>query len=256
MEAHRERLAHQPGIRIGDDMAGVGVDADHAGDLHGHAGLLSGLPDRRIGRALTRVDVPAGQLPVAGVTAAHQQQPPGDVADRDESARGHAAGGGGHLADGHTRGGPPPAPARACRGPGPAGPRPGPARARHPRPVRAPATPDRRCPDQQDRRTYLRPAPSRLSWHAFPSHRRRDARGVWTSSPAGHGSRSTPQSSRRPDRCKPARSPPGPDAGHPRKVRAATGQVHGMGPECPAGAGHATRQRPLAGSDRRTWVGC
>src|SRR5207237_3465106 len=77
MEAHRERLAHQPGTRVGDDVAGVGVDADQAGDLHGDAGLLGGLPDRRIRRALARIDVAAGQFPVAGVTAAHQQQPPG-----------------------------------------------------------------------------------------------------------------------------------------------------------------------------------
>jgi hypothetical protein len=51
--------------------------------------------DRRIGRALAGIDMPAGQFPVAGVTAAHQQHPPGDVADRGEGARGHAAGGGG-----------------------------------------------------------------------------------------------------------------------------------------------------------------
>jgi len=95
MEAHRERLSHQPGARVGDDVAGVGVDADQAGDLHGHAGLLGGLPDRRIRCALPGIDVPAGQFPVAGVTAADQQQPPGDVADRGESARGHTAGGGG-----------------------------------------------------------------------------------------------------------------------------------------------------------------
>ncbi len=37
----------------------------------------------------------AGQFPVAGVTAADQQHPPGGIADRDESARGHPAGGGG-----------------------------------------------------------------------------------------------------------------------------------------------------------------
>ena len=49
MEAHRERLAHQPGPRVGDDVAGVGVDADQAGDLRGDAGFLGGLPDRRIG---------------------------------------------------------------------------------------------------------------------------------------------------------------------------------------------------------------
>ena len=95
MEADRERLAHQPVARAGDDVAGVGVDADQAGELHGDAGLLGGLPDRRIGRALAGIDVPAGQFPVAGVTAAHQQHPPGDVADRGVSARGHAGGGGG-----------------------------------------------------------------------------------------------------------------------------------------------------------------
>jgi hypothetical protein len=50
MEAHRERLAHQPVARVGDDVAGIGVDADQAGDLHGHAGFLGGLPDRRIGK--------------------------------------------------------------------------------------------------------------------------------------------------------------------------------------------------------------
>jgi len=32
-EAHRERLPHQPGMRVGDDVSGVGVDADQAGDL-------------------------------------------------------------------------------------------------------------------------------------------------------------------------------------------------------------------------------
>ena len=61
MEAHRERLAHQPGPRVGDDVAGVGVDADQAGDLHGDARFLGGLPDRRIGRALPGIDVPARQ---------------------------------------------------------------------------------------------------------------------------------------------------------------------------------------------------
>ena len=30
MEAHHERLAHQPGTRVGDDVAGVSVDADQA----------------------------------------------------------------------------------------------------------------------------------------------------------------------------------------------------------------------------------
>jgi hypothetical protein len=54
MEAHRERLAHQPGMRAGDDVAGVGVDAGQAADLHGDAGLLGRLPDRRIGRALSK----------------------------------------------------------------------------------------------------------------------------------------------------------------------------------------------------------
>src|SRR6185437_6369541 len=83
MEADRERLAHQPGTWVGNDVTGVGVDSDQAGDLHGDARFLGGLPDRRIGRALAGIDVPAGQFPVAG------------VADRGERARGHATGGGG-----------------------------------------------------------------------------------------------------------------------------------------------------------------
>jgi len=76
-------------------VAGVGVEAAQAGDLHGHAGFLGGLLDRRIGGALAGIDVAAGQFPVAGVPATHQQEPAGEVADRGESARGHAAGGGG-----------------------------------------------------------------------------------------------------------------------------------------------------------------
>jgi hypothetical protein len=68
------RLADQPGSRVGDDVARVGVDADQAGDLHGDARFLGGLPDRRIGCALTWLDAPPGQFPVTGVTAAHQQQ--------------------------------------------------------------------------------------------------------------------------------------------------------------------------------------
>jgi len=46
-------------------------------------------------RAFTGMDVPAGQFPVTGVTAAHQQDPPGDVADCRERGRCHTGGGGG-----------------------------------------------------------------------------------------------------------------------------------------------------------------
>jgi hypothetical protein len=37
VEADRERLADQPVARVGDDVAGVGVDAGQPGDLHGDA---------------------------------------------------------------------------------------------------------------------------------------------------------------------------------------------------------------------------
>ena len=200
MEAHRERLAHQPGPRVGDDVAGIGVDADQAGDLHGDAGLLGGLPDRRISRALARIDVPAGQFPVAGVTAAHQQHPAGDVADRSESARGDKGRRGGVwlmviLAADARPPGPRPAPAagRGDRDRGPVLPGRGP-RAWN----RGGATPDRRCTDQDGRRTPPGPARWRISWHAFPSNERREARGVWTSYPACYGSGSKTSLPRRP----------------------------------------------------------
>jgi hypothetical protein len=38
--------------------------------------------------------------------------------------------------------------------------------------------------DQDGRQARPGPARLRISWHAFPSNERRDARGVWTSSPA------------------------------------------------------------------------
>ena len=119
-------------------------------------------------------------------------------------------------------------PVGACRGPGRSGSRPGPARARHPRLERGDATPGRRCTDQDGRRTPPGPARSRISWHAFPSHQRRDARGVWTSSPTYRGSESNPHPSPRPDRYKPGRSLPGPDAGHPLQGTGGHGAVPGQ----------------------------
>jgi hypothetical protein len=46
---------------VGIPVPDFSKEADQAGDLHGDAGLLGGLPDRRIGRALAGIDVPAGQ---------------------------------------------------------------------------------------------------------------------------------------------------------------------------------------------------
>ena len=67
---------HACALRVLSSDLCPGRRTDQPGDLHGHAGLLGGLPDRRIGCALARIDVPAGQFPVTGITAAHQQQPP------------------------------------------------------------------------------------------------------------------------------------------------------------------------------------
>ena len=207
---------------------GIGVDTDQAGDLHGDTGLLGGLPDRRIGRALARIDVPAGQLPVAGVTAAHQQHPPGDVADRDESARGHVAGGGGvwlmviFAADVRPpRPRPAPAAGRGDPARGPSLPGRGTCawNSETPHPIggvliKMVAEPlrVRRARGSHGTPFQQTKGGSRISWHAFPTNERRDARGVWTSYPACCGSGSKPQSSRRPDRSKPGRSLPGPDA--------------------------------------------
>ena len=139
----------------------------------------------------------------------------GHVADRGESARRHATGGGGVwlmvvLAADAWPSVPRPVPA-AGRGDRPLGPvlpgrgtRAGNARTPHriagvlikmvAGPIRA----------RHSRRSHGTP---------FQQNERRDARGVWTSSPACRGSRSKSQSSRRPNRCKPARSLRGPDAG-------------------------------------------
>ena len=60
-------------------MAGVGVDADEAGDLAGDAGFLEGFADGGLGEGFAEVDGAAGECPVVVVGALDEQ----DLAGRE-----------------------------------------------------------------------------------------------------------------------------------------------------------------------------
>ena len=121
-------------------------------------------------RAFTGMDVPAGQFPVTGVTPAHQQDPPGDVADCRERGRCHTGGGGGVrlmvilAADARA-----PGPASLPAGPGQLGPRPVASTAQRSHPDHGDATPGRRRTHQDDRRNPRSPASSRNPQHSSSS---------------------------------------------------------------------------------------
>jgi hypothetical protein len=61
-------------VVIRHHVVGVGVDPDHAGELHVDAGLFLDLADHCVGHELAHVHGAAGQRPQVVVGLVHQQQ--------------------------------------------------------------------------------------------------------------------------------------------------------------------------------------
>jgi hypothetical protein len=70
-------------VGVGDDVAGIGVDAQDASHLDGDAGLFAGLPDSAFGDGLAKFLLPHRDGPLAGIAAALEQDPAVPVAGED-----------------------------------------------------------------------------------------------------------------------------------------------------------------------------
>ena len=88
------RLSHRrvrDARRLADRPAPVGVDAEDAGQLGEHAGLLERLPDRALTGSLAELLFAHRDRPLAGIAAPLQQHPAGTGRTRSQKRPGAAA---------------------------------------------------------------------------------------------------------------------------------------------------------------------